>query len=547
MGQGSPHVEARAQGSDAWRQLALFAVFAAIVFLVTFAFFTRVCPLVPSDADDWELMAKVRTGLPEWGGFNPAKVLPETSLHFVSYLAAFCVMPFVGDYVWSLVVAAAILLSAFVTGYVVAFAKLLKARLGLENGATVLVSTVFYLAHFVLLSHANGGTIPYLLGTRDYTGVFHYTIPYVLCATMVLVLMRRGGGMAPRAEYRESTFGLSMLVLGLYLGMCSNLFLNIVLAAFAGASLVASLAQIGVAKRVRWTVGSFIRQNALHFLVLGLWVVTLLFERSGARASGTLSGQGGPSFHIGVVLSDLAATLAYLNRSLLVLFAAVAAVALVLVLRSPRGAHAGADDGVAGSAARVTFVLLFAWLLTTAFVVLLSSVMDPFTQWIPPVHYYASRPDVVVTSLFPWITLGCLAFAFVMKHVRLVSLVAPILVFVMVVSAVNGVGSYEQPVRGGISSGQTLASARDMVAQVQAADAAGQTSVDVHVLAFHNDVAYNWPLSPSLADGFSRSLYAAGITSKKMSVNIVPDTAVNARLGLPDDIGGSAATQTGTS
>ncbi len=518
----------------------LFVALGVVTFLVTFIFFTRVCPLVPSDADDWGLMAKVRSGLPEWGGFNPAKVLPETSLRLVNFLAAFCVMPFVGgDYVWSLVVAAAILLSAFLTGYVLCFARVLRRLLGCGTSAIVSGTVLFYLSHFVLLSHTNGETIPFLLGTRDYTCVFHYTIPYLLCATIAMTLMCRGAALEPRNGYKETPLGLALLMLGIYLGMFSNLFLNIVLAAFSGACLVASLAQIGTKNRRAWTVGSFVRHNCVHFLVLALWLASLAFELSGNRASGALEGGERSGFHLGAVLADLHTTLACLNRGLLLLFLVVLVITPIVGRRNRDASEKKASS--LNLFVRLPFVSIIWCLLATAFIVLLSSVTDPYTQTVPPIRYYASRPDVLVSAVCPALMLCCSAFAYLVEKWRLANLLSFVVIFVITVSAVAGIGRYEQSVRGNITAGQTLASAEDMIGQVITADKAGKASVEVRVLAFHNDYAYNWPLAPGLAYGLSEDLYTAGITSQRMNITIVPDTAVNARLGLPDDIGGSAA------
>lgn len=532
----------RRSGGGEWTDRLPLLLLALGIFVLTLVFFVRVCILVPSDADDWVLMAKTRTGLPEWGAFNPSKVLPETSLHLVTFVAAYLVMPFAGgDYVWSLVVAAAVIVSLFVALYVTTFARLLRHETGTGATATVCISVLFYLAHFVLLSHTQGDTIPYLLGSRDYTGYFHYTIPYLLCATVAMQIALRGPGVSPRAQTKESNLSLPLLILGIYLGMFSNLYLNIVLAAFSGACLVASLAHVGTRSAPRWTIRTFLKANALHFYVLALWVLTLLFELSGQRASGALDGADGEggSLHVGAVLTDLLSTVRLLDRRLVLLLGVslVAAVLIVARQRRGRGRHSGHEDG---SAARTLFVVAVSFLLTSLFVILLSSVMDPYTQTIPPIRYYASRPDVFVTMAFPCLVLGCLCMGVVARNVRLVTLAMPIVVFVVAVSAVNGIGRYEEPVRGGITAGSTLASARDMVGQIEAADKAGQASVEVHILKFENDYAPNWPLMTGMGDSIAESLYEAGVTSQRMTVTLVPDADVNERLGLPRDIGASA-------
>lgn len=519
------------------RHRAIVVALTALTFLVTFVFFTRVCPLVPCNADDWVLMAKVRSGLPEWGGFNPAKVLPETLLHFINYFAAFCVMPFVGDYVWSIVVAAAILMSGLITAYVSAFRRLLTDRMGVRYGSAAIAAAIFYLCHFVLLSHTNGGQIPFLFGTRDLTNAIHYTTPFLACAAAAFLILRRGAAPEPREGCRETRLSLWTLILLIYLGMFSNLFQNVSLAAFSGACLVVSLAQIGVTQKRKWTVRSFVRHNALHVYVLALWLLSMLFELSGNRATGALDEDDGAGFHLVETVVDVVQTLKLLNRGLLLLLVgAVVATVVVLVVRK-----AGADQKGAGLRALVVGILASA--LTLAFIILLSSVISPYTQSLLPAHYYASRSDVLVSAVWPGLALCCAAIAYLVDNWRPADLVAPIAVFLLSVSMVNGIGRYEPPVRGNIGWGVTLVAAQDMVQQVLDADQAGQTSVEVHVLAFHNDFAYNWPLSPGLGSGLADDLYTAGVTSKWMDITIVPDTAVNERLGLSDDIGGSAAAQ----
>lgn len=519
-------------GRSAARWRIALGFLGALVFVLTFVFFTRVCMLVPSDSDDWLLMAKARSGLPEWGAFNPSKVLPETLLHGVNYLAGFFVMPLVGgDYVWSLVIAAALIVSALVTAYVLVFALLLGKRVRTGLWATACVSAIFYLAHFVLLSHVSGGTVPYLLGSRDYTGYFHYTIPYLVCATVAMGIDLRGPGVRPREDYDQRDRWLPLIVLGIYLGMFSNLFLNIVLAAFLGASLVASLLHVGDAERCPWSVRAYVRANALHFCVLALWLVTLAYELSGNRASGALD--GGDGLHVVAVLSDVGTTLACLNRGLVLLMCLDVICGVGLCMKVGR-------DSTQHAMAQGTFVCILSFLLTSLFVVLLSSVMDPYTQSIPPTHYYASRSDVLVTAAFPCLVLGCLALGFLMERIKPATAVAPVAVFVIAVSAINCIGRYEEPVRGGIDDSATLAAAEDMVGQVYAADEAGQTSVEVHVLAFMNDFSPNWPLGPGMANGLANDLYAAGVTTRRMDITLVPDASVNVRLGLSREIGASA-------
>ena len=53
-------------------------VFFSIMFLLLMLFFSYINPLVLYDGDDWQQLSFIRKALPQWHGWNPVKVLPET-------------------------------------------------------------------------------------------------------------------------------------------------------------------------------------------------------------------------------------------------------------------------------------------------------------------------------------------------------------------------------------------------------------------------------------------------------------------------------------
>ena len=248
-----------------------------------------------------------------------------------------------------------------------AFRRLLTDRMGVRYGSAAIAAAIFYLCHFVLLSHTNGGQIPFLFGTRDLTNAIHYTTPFLACAAAAFLILRRGAAPEPREGCRETRLSLWVLILLIYLGMFSNLFQNVSLAAFSGACLVVSLAQIGVTQKRKWTVRSFVRHNALHVYVLALWLLSMLFELSGNRATGALDEDDGAGFHLVETVVDVVQTLKLLNRGLLLLLVgAVVATVVVLVVRK-----AGADQKGAGLRALVVGILV-AWFNGDLFLTALS-------------------------------------------------------------------------------------------------------------------------------------------------------------------------------
>lgn len=85
-------------------------VFLAI-FISMFIFFTGAHPLIIYDGDDWANLSHMRHFIPMWHGFNPIKILPETLMPLVGYLSGYVVTPIVKNYVVSVTIVSALLVT----------------------------------------------------------------------------------------------------------------------------------------------------------------------------------------------------------------------------------------------------------------------------------------------------------------------------------------------------------------------------------------------------------------------------------------------------
>lgn len=97
-------------------------VFLAI-FISMFIFFTGAHPLIIYDGDDWANLSHMRHFIPMWHGFNPIKILPETLMPLVGYLSGYVVTPIVKNYVVSVTIVSALLVSSFITMYIYLFSR----------------------------------------------------------------------------------------------------------------------------------------------------------------------------------------------------------------------------------------------------------------------------------------------------------------------------------------------------------------------------------------------------------------------------------------
>ena len=85
-----------------------------ILFLFLFVFFTRICPIILYDKDDWIYIGQMRIPFPQWNGWNPVKVLPEILMPICGYISAYFIYPIIGNYFFSITITSAIILSIFI-------------------------------------------------------------------------------------------------------------------------------------------------------------------------------------------------------------------------------------------------------------------------------------------------------------------------------------------------------------------------------------------------------------------------------------------------
>jgi len=101
-------------------KLVLFLIF---VFMLFFVFFTKMYPITIFDTDDWSNAASHRKGVPIWGAWNPIKVLPETSMGIATRLATMIILPFNNDFISTMTIMYATIVSLFILAYTYYFMK----------------------------------------------------------------------------------------------------------------------------------------------------------------------------------------------------------------------------------------------------------------------------------------------------------------------------------------------------------------------------------------------------------------------------------------
>ncbi len=251
-------------------------LFYILLFIGFFIFYAEVHPIIPFDADDWESLNFHRQAYPSLDYWNPTKVFPECFQPLVGLIAAYLVYPITGDYLNALLYSHAFAVSSFIILYLYSLQKLLKSNFPISNLTSYAIIIVYVLFHFLILRVFRSNN-DYLLFSLDANCYYHYTIPNLLCASLVMWLMRN--------DVTKLTGGLkiSMLVLATYLALCSNLFSTVILIAYIGANLLLSLFK--QEKSEKGWLWAYVKKNTIFLSIITFWLIIQLIEANGYRAA----------------------------------------------------------------------------------------------------------------------------------------------------------------------------------------------------------------------------------------------------------------------
>ena len=469
-----------------------------LVMLSMLLFFERAHPLVILDADDWTYISASRAALPSLRFWNPARILPETLMPCAASLGVLLFAPL--GYIPSITVMNGIVLSLFITWYVLAFDRLLAEKLKLRREYAALLSILFLLLHF-LIFRTEPRDNDYLFRARDVTCIYYYTIPGLLNCGLVMRLMRTGENRRFLDEGAPVKHGL--LAAAVYLAVFSNLFESVILAVYCGVDFLRGC--FGSERRDR---RAFWRSQAFNLALLLLWAVSVFMEGGGERGANanTLPFFQSAAFCLWSFLLQFRA----MNR-LFLLTALAAAGASVFVAVSERRKG--------GAFREIAFCLAAIVLLCACFEVLLCAKVR---------IDYITRSDalfVVYSALLAFVTAALAAL--IQKKERLV-IGLPLALIVLFSVTNTGLRTFMESNDLYAPAQFCTALNNAIIEQVTAADKAGEEEVTVSV--FDSGSEDNWPHALYIGPRIAASLYKHGVTRSLMTIRIVRDRSVNESL-----------------
>lgn len=488
-------------------------LFTIISFVCLFVFYSKVHPLYIHDLDDWLYVYNPRAGYPDVKEWNPTKVLPETLMPLISYIGAYFVYPITGDYIQALCDVYAVTVAALIMVYMLLAAKLLRKRFQLEDLPLTLVMAVFLLGHFLpFLTKEDGNQ--HLFYSINVTCVFNYLIPglwnFILC--LWFLKAEKIDWYSPADAAKKG-----LLIGAVYLAIFSSLWHSVILMSLFGIRLLFALIE-GIMenkregkKAVSWPfLWDYVKKHLPKLLALCAWFLAMIMEVTGYRA--TLNPLGG--FMLRDAVKICLETVFNMNPGFLTGVIVINLAALCAALYRHR--KMGETEFILRQ-----LELLGCMLLCGIFIVLVGAKVGP---------YYLPRSDIHISWMLWLMLLTVCSLAYLIQVQPKLLWGLPVLLYVLFFAVGIQKGTYAEHYIYNQTPAVVKAVDEDIISQIQEAEQAGESSVEVHIPVAGSD---GWPLDLDLTPGrISKALYRHGLTQRPLNVTLVPDIQKDLELHI---------------
>lgn len=491
--------------------LIIAVLFWAVVFIGFFVFFTVVHPLYIFDTDDWTNIRPQRSAIPIWRDWNPTKVLPETLMPLAAELGVRLFMPISRDYIGSIAIAFALVVSAFYSTYFLLFYYFSTKKFKIPAYLSIMLGTFMLLLHFLPFVKASSGNA-YMYAPPNVTCVFHYTIPALLNASLILLFS--SGSCVEKADVGQILrapklrYGIWLLVI--YLAINSNILNSIIFIAYISSVLMIEYVKGGV--RLFLDV---CRKNIIWIGVIYIWLLSLIMESRGGRAS-SIQFSGSYWSAVGKTIKALINTIKELNLLFISIFIIIEAIALILFLLS-RNVKTDSDEEYI----RWTIIYSVSLLITVVYLVLICTRTGTG---------YLIRSDVFSGILFFVMMLVWISLIYIIKKSKPVIFILPLVIYILLFETVFNVESYKETNFPNYKEAVVEEISNDILDQVLMADWQGKTTMELYVPVYTSKD--NFPIATYGGREISRTLFAQGMINRQIEITIVPTYDMNEKYDL---------------
>lgn len=491
-------------------------LFLLLIFVSIVIFFYKIHPFILFDADDWKDMSELRNvAFPKWHDWNPIKVLPETLMALTGYIGAYAIFPIIGDYLKGISMAIAIVVALFVTIYISLVKDVLVNKFNIQETIAFSIAFLFLLFHFLIFKDGAAGNI-YLFSTIDVDCLFHYVIPFLVNASMILYFISKD--IKGNYLFTENRTKSSIFIFTIFLSIYSNILLSIIFISYIVGMILHDIAHMKVISFA--AIKQYIKENKLYTGIMLAWLISLFFEANGGRAHDIETA----SMLTSLVKTILSFVWIFLQgqKGLNIMYAifAIMVIPAIWYRNRKKVSHdTAADKNYSFLMKLNSFCLLF-WLLFQIPVCAKANAT------------YIARTDVLAGFFFFIFMMIAISMAYLLKRVPNLLLIFPIIFFMIFCRTLNGNKGYFASTYHHIPEQTCYAITNDLISQFQEADKAGLQEFDLHVPKYSTED--NWPQPDYLAHRMEKQLYSHSLIANHLKANVVIDEAMNDKYHIED-------------
>lgn len=488
------------------REKCLYYLFFFGLFFLTAVFFTQINPLVIFDGDDWTYISYKRDLIPLWGNWNPCRILPEVLMRTCAELGVYLIYPFTNDYIGSITFTFGIVLSGFITVYAYRFSRFLMKKFSTPYYNNLVAVFIFFISHFWIFRRLEENN-HHLFLSPDVTCVFYYTIPNLMGAAMVFYFAEKELFSFDTIRSRKSYFGIIFLLI--YLTVFSNLYPSIILISYLSYVILADIFK--AVRSRKFSAKNLLSKNAIPFIGIAVWGISLIYEYNGGRANGADDFQGSSAVdaakYMVSYLSDHFSRIFLLFAFVVIIASAVMWIYNILKKRKNEFPW--------------QYIIGFAYCFAVCLVyeVLLSAKVN---------SDYTVRTDVILPFMLYALAILSIAVVYLLKN-KNIHLFVPVICTFIVFTTFQGGDTYVENLKN-YNSSTSFRLDNYIVDTLRTADRKNLIETELHVPKYDN--AINWPQQTDVGDIISDTLYRHGIIGKPLKVVIVPDEKINKKFGI---------------
>ena len=473
------------------------------VFAVIVVFFTTIHPVTIISGDEWINLSSGRQAFPEWGGFNPIKVVPEVIFPLFGNISSSILMPLGLDFLAAIAYLTALLIAILVVVFLYQFYAFMRERFEFSPYTSTILTLFYLLCLFGLFRTLNNNNSPYLLWEHNLTCYYHYIVPALINGSLAIFFLRRTEELKNILKSEPVISGV--IILTIYLCVFSNIFASVFLAVICGLVILFDFIHR------RFNILDTLKNFPFHLITLIMWALSAIYEMNGGRAGRMAKDHLDISGTINV-LSSLVSLID--NTFFIVLAIGIVCGILFLATHS---------SSINKSTLRYGFwITLLACLITTIALILICAKASP---------NYAARP-VAMWGIFMYLIIASsIGIGLIVERWKTVTYIAPIVLFCLLNKTTDQKNSLRESHNGNVPYSVAYAIGQNIISQVQNAVDANEKTMILYVPKGDNHD--NWPFPITRGKAISETLKSNGLIHRNIEIKIQPDITLNHKYGMP--------------